>query len=112
MAEANAPVAPRTNRPANSQGAQDTDALRADAATEQTDDDQGEPSVANPARGRAKRGEGTGPRRVQGPRPCYILLSDVLPDGVEVVAATRKAEEALQAIDSGKARAYLRLMVK
>lgn len=109
---ATAPVAPRSNRPANSQGAQDTSALKADAAAEQADDDEGEATVPTPTPGRARRGTGTAPRRVQGPRPCYVLLTDALPEGVEVVGATRKAEEALEAIDSGRASAYIRLMVK
>ena len=59
------------------------------------------------------------PKRKQvrntGPRPAYLLVN--LPEGVdassiEVVDVTRKAEEALEAIDSGNAGAYLRIMVK
>ena len=50
--------------------------------------------------------------RVQGPRPCYVLLNEPLPEGIRIVAATRRAEEALQAIDKGDANAYLRIMVK
>lgn len=54
-------------------------------------------------------------QRNTGPRPAYLLVN--LPDGVDasqvdVVEVTRKAEEALEAIDSGKAGAYLRIMVK
>lgn len=54
-------------------------------------------------------------RAAPGPRPAYVLVN--LPEGVdasdiEVVAATRKAEDALEAIDSGKAGGYLRLMIK
>lgn len=55
------------------------------------------------------------PQRNTGPRPAYLLVN--LPDGVdpsdiEVVETTRKAEEALEAIDTGKAAGYLRIMVK
>ena len=50
--------------------------------------------------------------RVQGPRPCYVLLNEPLPEGIHIVSATRRAEEALQAIDKGEANAYLRIMVK
>lgn len=46
------------------------------------------------------------------PRPAYILLSAPLPEGVEVIGATRKAEEALEAIDRDEAAAYMRIMVK
>lgn len=53
--------------------------------------------------------------RNTGPRPAYLLVN--LPDGVdpadiEVVDTTRKAEDALEAIDTGKAGNYLRIMVK
>lgn len=53
--------------------------------------------------------------RNTGPRPAYLLVN--LPDGVkpediEVIEVTRKAEDALAAIDTGKATNYLRLMVK
>lgn len=53
--------------------------------------------------------------RNQGPRAAYILVN--LPEGVDVaditvVGVTRKAEEALEALDTGKAQKYLRLMVK
>jgi len=53
--------------------------------------------------------------RNMGPRPAYLLVN--LPEGVdasdiEVVDTTRKAEEALEAIDTGKAGAYVRIMVK
>jgi hypothetical protein len=53
--------------------------------------------------------------RNQGPRPAYVLVN--LPEGVDpaditVVGVTRKAEEALEAIDTGRATKYLRLMVK
>ena len=53
--------------------------------------------------------------RNMGPRPAYLLVN--VPEGVdvsdiEVVETTRKAEEALEAIDTGKAGAYLRIMVK
>lgn len=66
-------------------------------------------------RKRAAKGEGKTPPRNIGPRPAYLLVN--VPEGVdvsdiEVVSVTRKAEEALEAIDSGKAGAYLRLMVK
>lgn len=55
------------------------------------------------------------PSRQNKPRPAYVLVN--LPDGVspadiEVVSSTRKAEEALEAIDSGDANGYLRLMIK
>lgn len=55
------------------------------------------------------------PQRNTGPRPAYLLVN--APEGVditdiEVVDVTRKAEEALEAIDSGKAGGYLRIMVK
>lgn len=56
------------------------------------------------------------PKRKQvrntGPRPAYLLLSQPLPEGIEVVGVTRKAEEALEAIDSGDAGAYARIMIK
>lgn len=56
------------------------------------------------------------PKRKQvrntGPRPAYLMLSEPLPDGVEVIGATRKAEEALEQIDSGTAGAYARIMIK
>ena len=53
--------------------------------------------------------------RNMGPRPAYLLVN--VPEGVDVadidvVETTRKAEEALEAIDTGKAGAYLRIMVK
>jgi hypothetical protein len=53
--------------------------------------------------------------RNMGPRPAYLLVN--LPEGVspadiEVVDTTRKAEEALEAIDTGKAGGYIRIMVK
>lgn len=57
-------------------------------------------------------GEREKPKRVQGPRPAYILLSAELPEDVEIVGSTRKAEEALEAIDKGTAKAYLRMMIK
>lgn len=55
------------------------------------------------------------PQRNAGPRPAYLLVN--LPEGmsagdIEVISATRKAEEALEAIDTGSASAYLRVMVK
>lgn len=46
------------------------------------------------------------------PRPAYLLLKEPLPDGFELVGSTRKAEEALEAIDQGKAQAYVRIMIK
>lgn len=54
-------------------------------------------------------------QRNTGPRPAYLLVN--LPDGVaaadiEVVDTTRKAEDALEAIDTGRASAYVRIMVK
>lgn len=53
--------------------------------------------------------------RNMGPRPAYLLIN--LPDGIspadiQVVGTTRKAEEALEAIDTGKSEGYLRIMVK
>ena len=53
--------------------------------------------------------------RNPGPRAAYVLVN--LPDGVvasdiEVVEVTRKAEEALTAIVTGSASAYVRIMVK
>jgi len=53
--------------------------------------------------------------RNTGPKPAYLLVN--LPDGftadmIEVVDTTRKAEEALEAIDTGTAGAYVRIMVK
>jgi uncharacterized protein YfaS (alpha-2-macroglobulin family) len=59
--------------------------------------------------------EKTKPRvqvRNTGPRPAYLLLNQPLPEGFEVVGSTRKAEEALEAIDSGSAAAYARIMIK
>lgn len=50
--------------------------------------------------------------RNNGPRPAYLLLSEPLPEGIEVVGVTRKAEEALEAIDTGNAGAYARIMIK
>ena len=55
------------------------------------------------------------PQRALGPRPAYVLVK--LPEGitaadVEVVESTRKAEEALEAIDTGKATGYVRIMLK
>lgn len=51
----------------------------------------------------------------RGPKPAYVLIN--LPEGVDpadinVVGVTRKAEEALEAIDTGKAQKYLRLMIQ
>lgn len=48
-------------------------------------------------------------------RPAYVLIN--LPEGVnaddiEIVGITRHAEEALEAIDTGKATKYLRVLVK
>lgn len=53
--------------------------------------------------------------RKTGPRPAYVLVN--LPEGVnaddiQIVGITRQAEEALEAIDTGKASKYLRVMVK
>jgi hypothetical protein len=50
-----------------------------------------------------------------GPRPAYVLVN--LPEGVtaadiEVIDTTRKAEEALEAIDTGAASGYVRILVK
>ena len=53
----------------------------------------------------------TAPRQNK-PRPCYILLDGELPEGLNVVSSTRKAEEALEAIDAGEAQSYLRILVK
>lgn len=50
--------------------------------------------------------------RNTGPRPAYLLLNQPLPEGLEIVSSTRKAEEALEAIDSGEAAAYARIMIK
>lgn len=50
--------------------------------------------------------------RNTGPRPAYLLLNEPLPDGVEIVGSTRKAEEALEAIDTGTAGAYARILIK
>lgn len=50
-----------------------------------------------------------------GPRPAYVLVNlpeHVKVEDVSVVAVTRKAEEALEAIDTGKASKYLRVMIK
>ncbi len=56
------------------------------------------------------------PKRKQvrnaGPRPAYLLLNGPLPEGFEVVSSTRRAEDALEAIDSGAAEAYVRIMIK
>lgn len=54
-------------------------------------------------------------KRVNKPRPCYLLVN--LPEGIktsdiQIVEVTRKAEEALAAIDGGTAGAYLRFEVK
>lgn len=54
-------------------------------------------------------------RRAQGPRPAYVLVNlpeGVKPEQIEVVETTRKAEDALAAIDTGRATNYLRLMIK
>lgn len=54
-------------------------------------------------------------QRNTGPRPAYVLINlpeGVNPDDIEVVSVTRKAEEALEAIDTGTAQKYLRVMVK
>lgn len=51
-------------------------------------------------------------KRVNGPRPLYLLWNQPLPEGLELVGSTRKAEEALEAIDSETAGAYSRTMVK
>lgn len=50
-----------------------------------------------------------------GPRPAYVLVN--APEGIDmkdiqIIGVTRKAEEALEAIDTGKARNYIRVMVK
>lgn len=50
-----------------------------------------------------------------GPRPAYVLVNlpeGINPDDIEVVDVTRKAEEALEAIDTGTAAKYLRIMIK
>ena len=55
------------------------------------------------------------PVRNLGPRPAYVLVNapeDVDIKSIEIVGVTRKAEEALEAIDSGRARQYVRLMIK
>lgn len=57
----------------------------------------------------------TAPSRQNKPRPAYVLVN--LPEGmsaadITVVDVTRKAEDALEAIDTGKAGAYVRIMVK
>lgn len=59
-----------------------------------------------------KDGEKKKPARQNMPRPAYLLLNAPLPEGVEVVDVTRKAEEALTAIDTGKAESYIRVMIK
>jgi hypothetical protein len=62
----------------------------------------------------AKPKRNAAPRKT-GPRPAYVLVNlpeGVNPDDIEVVAITRHAEEALEAIDTGKAQKYLRVMVK
>jgi hypothetical protein len=46
------------------------------------------------------------------PRPAYLLLTQPLPENFEIVRSTRKAEEALEAIDKGEAEAYVRIMIK
>ena len=54
-------------------------------------------------------------QRNTGPRPAYVLVNlpeGVSPEQIEVVDVTRKAEEALEAIDTGKAAKYLRVMIK
>lgn len=53
--------------------------------------------------------------RTNKPRAAYLLVN--LPDGVsptdiEIVGVTRKAEEALEAIDTEKAGNYIRCMIK
>lgn len=53
--------------------------------------------------------------RNMGPRPAYLLVNlpeGISPSDIEVVDTTRKAEEALEAIDTGKAGGYIRIMVK
>ena len=59
--------------------------------------------MQTPGSGRARRGTGTAPRRVQGPRPCYVLFSKALPEDVEIVGSTRRADEALKMLDNGTA---------
>lgn len=64
---------------------------------------------------KAPKGEKKTVNRNLGPRPAYVLVNlpdGVNPDDIQVVGVTRKAEEALEAIDTGKATKYLRLMVK
>lgn len=52
------------------------------------------------------------PKRTNGPRPAYLLTNKPLPDDLEIVGITRKAEDALAAIDSGTAGSYMRVMIK
>lgn len=62
----------------------------------------------------AKPKRSSAPRQT-GPRPAYVLINlpeGVNPEDIQVVAITRRAEEALEAIDTGKASKYLRVMVK
>jgi len=53
--------------------------------------------------------------RNTGPRPAYVLINapeDVDIKSIEIVGVTRKAEDALESIDTGTARNYIRVMVK
>lgn len=55
------------------------------------------------------------PKRINKPRPLYLLFNlpeGINPDQVELVDVTRRAEDALEAIDTGKAQAYKRVMLK
>lgn len=52
------------------------------------------------------------PKRVNGPRPAFLMFNKPLPDDIELVAVTRKADEALEMIDEGQAGSYKRVMIK
>lgn len=67
-------------------------------------------AAPNDETGKPKRRSQVG--RTNKPRPLYVLLSKALPDDVEIVGTTRKAEDALESIDTGNAKAYVRLMTK
>lgn len=54
----------------------------------------------------------TAPKRVNGPRPAYLMFNKPLPEDIKLVAVTRKAEEALKMIDDGAAGSYQRCEIK
>ena len=49
--------------------------------------------------------------RQNAPRACYVIVRGDT-SNIDIVSSTRKAEEALEAVDSDDTLSYLRLMVK